>query len=190
MAEKKRKPISKSVRFEIFKRDAFTCQYCGKTAPNVILECDHIIPVAEGGTNDTFNLITSCIDCNRGKGKRMLTDTQTVDRQRKHLAELNEMREQTEMMIEWRKELMELETHQSNEIAKMIQETGSVRVTDTGMQKLKKMVREFGFPEVMTAVEIAIEQYYDGTKESMTFAFAKIGGICYNRKKARGYSGN
>lgn len=46
MAE--RKTISKKTRFEVFKRDSFTCQYCGRTAPDVILEIDHINPVNNG----------------------------------------------------------------------------------------------------------------------------------------------
>jgi hypothetical protein len=57
-----------SVRFDVFKRDGFTCGYCGRTPPTVTLEVDHIIPVAEGGTDDPENLVTACWDCNRGKG--------------------------------------------------------------------------------------------------------------------------
>jgi len=55
-------------RFEILKRDGFTCQYCGRKPPEVVLEVDHIIAVYNGGTNDRSNLITSCEPCNRGKG--------------------------------------------------------------------------------------------------------------------------
>ena len=66
MAE--RKPISSKIRFEVFKRDSFTCQYCGRSAPNVVLEVDHITPVNGGGGNEMANLITACHDCNRGKG--------------------------------------------------------------------------------------------------------------------------
>lgn len=51
---KKRVPISKALRFEVFKRDSFTCQYCGRSAPEVVLEVDHIVPVSKGGTNDWF----------------------------------------------------------------------------------------------------------------------------------------
>ncbi len=65
-------PLSKSVRFEIFKRDQFTCRYCGNHPPAVILHVDHVIPVALDGTNDTDNLVTSCMDCNLGKGARPL----------------------------------------------------------------------------------------------------------------------
>ena len=65
-----RMSLSKSKRFSIFTRDQFTCQYCGQRPPEVILEIDHINPVANGGDNDDLNLITSCYDCNRGKGAK------------------------------------------------------------------------------------------------------------------------
>lgn len=59
--------VSKKRRFEVFKRDAFTCSYCGQKPPAVVLECDHIVPVARGGSDAMENLATSCFDCNRGK---------------------------------------------------------------------------------------------------------------------------
>jgi len=67
MAKDKRKSISKRLRFEIFKRDSFTCQYCSAKPPKIPLEIDHIMPVSKGGTNSIDNLITACFDCNRGK---------------------------------------------------------------------------------------------------------------------------
>lgn len=67
-----RKSLSKGLRFDVFRRDGFTCQYCGRQPPDVVLEVDHILPVAEGGTNDILNLTTACQDCNRGKGKKLL----------------------------------------------------------------------------------------------------------------------
>lgn len=66
----KRKSISKRERFAVFERDSFTCQYCGRKAPEVHLEIDHIRPVCDGGTNDISNLITACAECNTGKGGR------------------------------------------------------------------------------------------------------------------------
>jgi hypothetical protein len=64
---KPRKGLSKRQRFEVFKRDRFSCQYCGKSPPAVILEADHIVPLAEGGEDHERNLLTACQDCNRGK---------------------------------------------------------------------------------------------------------------------------
>lgn len=71
MAE--RKPIGKSLRFKVFKRDSFACQYCGATPPAAVLEIDHIHPVSKGGENGIDNLITACFDCNRGKSAGLLT---------------------------------------------------------------------------------------------------------------------
>lgn len=45
----KRESLSTRVRFEVFKRDAFRCQYCGKqSGEGIELEVDHIIPIAKG----------------------------------------------------------------------------------------------------------------------------------------------
>lgn len=66
----KREPISKSLRFEVFKRDGFACQYCGAKAPKAVLHADHIQPVAAGGRSRISNLVTACEACNLGKGDR------------------------------------------------------------------------------------------------------------------------
>lgn len=68
-----RKPLGKKTRFDVFKRDGFTCVYCGGQPPKVTLHCDHVIAVANGGTNDIDNLVTACDACNLGKGARELT---------------------------------------------------------------------------------------------------------------------
>lgn len=70
----KRKQVSVRVRFEVFKRDKFSCRYCGKNPPDVLLELDHIVPVAAGGGNDPSNLLTSCRACNGGKSDRLLVE--------------------------------------------------------------------------------------------------------------------
>jgi hypothetical protein len=59
--------LSVRSRFEVFKRDDFTCQYCGRKSPDVVLEADHIVPLSGGGSDDVINLTTSCWECNRGK---------------------------------------------------------------------------------------------------------------------------
>lgn len=60
--------ISPKLRFEVLRRDKYVCQYCGACGPNVELEVDHKIPVSKGGKTIESNLVTSCIECNRGKG--------------------------------------------------------------------------------------------------------------------------
>ena len=76
-----RQVISKKLRFEIFTRDSFRCQYCGASAPEVLLHVDHLTPIAEGGGNDILNLITSCVSCNLGKGRHSLNDHTTMEKQ-------------------------------------------------------------------------------------------------------------
>lgn len=70
---RKRQGISAKTRFEVFKRDGFRCMYCGATPPGVLLQVDHIDPVALGGTNDQDNLITACQPCNAGKSATPLS---------------------------------------------------------------------------------------------------------------------
>lgn len=180
----KRTTISKKVRFEVFRRDSFTCQYCGRKAPDVVLECDHILPVAEGGENDMMNLITSCRDCNRGKGKVKLDDSHVVEKQRTRLDELNERREQMEMLLEWREELLDVEEHQVDAAESIIQKvTGDDScLSEFGRTNMMKLIDRFGLEEVLTACVISYRKYYKKTDSSWEFAFNKIGGICYNRK--------
>lgn len=173
----KRKSLSKKKRFEVFKRDSFKCQYCGRSAPDVILEVDHIVPVAEGGKNDMLNLVTSCRDCNRGKGKRLISDNSAVERQKKQLEEMNEIREQTQMLIDWKKELLEIEEQQIKSIEEMLITSFNQRLTEDRRRNFRKLIKKYGFQEVYTATEIAFAKY-----DEPFYAFDKIGGICYNRK--------
>ena len=65
------------MRFEVFKRDNFICRYCGRKSPEVVLELDHIVAIANGGSSDLVNLATSCWECNRGKSAIPLSEIMT-----------------------------------------------------------------------------------------------------------------
>lgn len=74
-AQKERAIMSDSLRFQIFKRDNYTCQICGKRAQDgVELEVDHIIPISKGGKTIPSNLQTLCKQCNRGKRDNFMYD--------------------------------------------------------------------------------------------------------------------
>jgi hypothetical protein len=177
MAKTVRKAIPKSIRFEVFKRDSFTCQYCGRSAPDVILEVDHINPVANGGTNDIVNLVTACFDCNRGKSKKLLSDNSVVKAQKAQLDELNTRREQMEMMVKWKEELYSQDDLFTKSICDLIQNEKGGEITSLGKNHLKKLISQYGYPAVFDAAKIALVTYNDGYE-----VLSKIGGICYNTK--------
>ncbi|HQS38531.1 MAG TPA: HNH endonuclease, partial [Methylotenera sp.] len=141
----KRQTISKKIRFELFKRDSFQCQYCGRSAPDVILEPDHINPVSNGGDNELINLITSCFDCNRGKGANLLNDKSVIDKQRKQLQELNERRNQLEMMLAWRESLKDLDEQQIDIICSTWHEACEKRssLNELGRHEVRKLLKKY-----------------------------------------------
>ena len=57
--------VSKRTRFEVLRRDDFTCRYC--RSKDHELTVDHVVPVALGGTDKPDNLVAACRDCNAGK---------------------------------------------------------------------------------------------------------------------------
>jgi hypothetical protein len=59
--------VSKSLRYQILRRDNHTCRYCGRSAPEVKLTVDHVLAEALGGGSEPGNLVTACSDCNGGK---------------------------------------------------------------------------------------------------------------------------
>lgn len=59
----------------IYKRDHYTCQYCGSIKD---LTIDHVIPKSKGGTNKWNNLVTCCRKCNLKKGNKFLSETNMI----------------------------------------------------------------------------------------------------------------
>lgn len=182
-----RKSIKKSVRFEVFKRDGFKCQYCGAAAPEAILEVDHINPVSKGGDNDIMNLITACKPCNSGKSDRELSDDSAIQKQRAMLDDLNERREQLEMMLQWREGLKDIG---GQTIQAIKDEWASVAagysLNEKGEKTAQKLLRSFPLQVLLDAIQVAGDQYIktgdDGnaTEESVNLAWSKIGGIARN----------
>jgi hypothetical protein len=186
-----RKTLSKKTRFEIFKRDSFTCQYCGKSAPDVILQVDHIMPVSKGGENEITNLITACYLCNQGKRDILLDDDAVIAKRKKQLDELQERREQIEMMYEWQSGLADLDSEQVGVVCKLFSELISgYSINENGQEYLKKVITKYGLSEVLESLRISTNQYLelrDGktTPESVTKAYEYIEKICRNRKRIK-----
>jgi 5-methylcytosine-specific restriction endonuclease McrA len=64
------RPRVKLTRREVFIRDGFTCQYCGRHAGDLTI--DHVIPRSRGGAHTWDNLVSACKTCNHRKGGKSL----------------------------------------------------------------------------------------------------------------------
>jgi hypothetical protein len=171
----KRKAISKSRRFEVFKRDGFTCQYCGDHPPKAVLHVDHITPVSLGGGNEIENLVTSCASCNLGKSATPLNQVpksltekakETQEREAQiagYAAIMNAARQRLEDDI-WR-------------VAEAIHPGASDGYPRDRYEGIKIFVNRLGVHEVLEACDIAIARYGTGNTRS----FKYFCGVCWNR---------
>lgn len=156
-----RKAIPKSLRFEVFKRDSFKCQYCGASAPEVVLEVDHIHPVSKKGGNDILNLITSCFACNSGKSDKLLSDNSVVAKQKQQLDELNERRQQLEMLLEWKGALAD----KSYELDKVVEYFGKINswqfsLTEAGVKATTRLLKQHGIEAFIEACDAVTDKYH------------------------------
>lgn len=174
-----RKAISTRARFEVFKRDGFTCQYCGSTPPRVVLHVDHITPVKLGGDNSKDNLITACEKCNHGKAAVPLTSVPKGLAEK--AAEVAEREAQiigyTKIMQEAR-ERLEWETWRAIDI--MVPNASTDGYSRAQFDSVKRFVSMIGIIEVIEAAEIVRSRF----SRHSTKAFKYFCGICWT--KARG----
>jgi len=160
--------ITKKLRFEVFKRDNFTCRYCGRKTPEVILEVDHVIPVSKGGTDDFENLVTSCFECNRGKGGSLLNnillekdihdETVMLAEREMQLAEYNYIRKKIKERED--REIKELNTYFSDNFS-------YPGYAERSFQKIIPTIREclkfISYVDIMDFIDLAIERTSDNT---------------------------
>lgn len=74
-----RKIMNDDIRYNVLKRDNFTCKLCGASAKDgAKLHVDHIIPVSKGGKTVMSNLQTLCDRCNIGKSNKMENENSMI----------------------------------------------------------------------------------------------------------------
>lgn len=171
--------ISKKTRFDVFKRDQFQCAYCGAhPSETVLLEVDHIHPVAGGGTNDIDNLVTACWDCNRGKGAGLLTTIpQSLEDKAAQVAE-------REAQIRAYYEILELRKERKDEEMWSVADIFMERFADDSIHKdrivsIRMFLERLNVFAVREAMEIACAKKY-----SPVPAFKYFCGICWNKIKS------
>src|SRR3990167_4730458 len=164
--------LSKTLRFEIFKRDAFTCQYCGRTPPGVVLEIDHFLALANGGCDEEENLLTSCFDCNRGKGANPAT-RQALPSIAERTAAMVEAEEQ---ITAYRKALQAKDRRLRAAIRKVeqhVESLGDIHLTDHGRRRVVIWLRQWTPEKIIEAFDIATRKLPVGDRG----LFAYVGGI-------------
>ncbi len=62
-------------KYSIFKRDKYTCQYCGAQPGREHVTVDHVTPKSRGGKTTWENCVTSCEPCNANKASYTLDES-------------------------------------------------------------------------------------------------------------------
>lgn len=179
-----RTAISKRLRFEVFKRDCFECRYCGASPPGVLLECDHIDPVAYGGRTEIDNLVTACQACNRGKSNIPLsTIPQNLSERAAEVLE-------REAQVAGYQEIMKRRRMRIDGDAQEILElfcahfTGIDGIPKSDFMSIRNFIEKIGLDECIDSAERAITK----CKYSYLRAFKYFCGACWG--KLRGLDGN
>jgi len=163
-----RKPISTRLRFDTFKRDKFSCQYCGAHPPQAILHIDHIKPIAEGGDNCPDNLVTACDNCNLGKGAVPLGITpQSLEEKARDVAE-------REKQVRGYSEVMEAKRQRLEDEMWIVADIFNRDSSTTGLRRdwllsIKRFIERIGFHEVIDAMEISTAKMPWGNKSSFSY---------------------
>ena len=135
--------ISPQLRFEVFKRDAFTCQDCGRTTPNVVLYVGYKISPEKGGTTELDNLITRCYECF----------------EEKPLERLSERREQLEMMIEWKNGWKTYKEDSRDHVVEYIHsKIEGYTLKTKAKQNVANALKKYGVPKVLDIIDEAAEK--------------------------------
>jgi hypothetical protein len=176
-----RLPLSKKLRFEVFKRDGFKCQYCGGHPPGKILEVDHIDPVVNGGSNDETNLITACFDCNRGKGARSLSDVpRALSARASEIAEREEQIAGYEAVMRASRARIEKDAMAVlDEIEKWFPKMDGIPQKD--FLSIKNFIVRLGRDRVLDAIEISMHKGPD----SYNRWFKYFCGVCWAKIRER-----
>jgi hypothetical protein len=174
----KRKAVGTRDRFEVFKRDRFTCAYCGGKPPEVVLHIDHITPVSKGGANDPENLITSCRDCNLGKSDVPLGDVKPAI----GAAAFADLREQRDQMEAYQAFLMEERSRREGHADLISRGLEAVMRRGLNLKERTQIVRflkDLPAAEVMDAVDVL------ATKEGLRGdEWRYFCGICWTKIRA------
>lgn len=180
----KRKGLSKKVRFDVFKRDSFECQYCGAHPPSATLHVDHINPVANGGGNDPDNLVTACDKCNLGKGARLLSSVpESLSAKSERI---KEQEDQVNGYFEAMQDKRDREIRHMWMVGEIFCEAFGIDDKNEGLRRdwlnsIKMFNSKLGVFDVIDSMDIAIASKA-GTKNQ---CFKYFCGVCWNKVRVQ-----
>ena len=191
--------VRPKVRFDVFKRDEFTCRYCGRTPPTVTLQLDHVIPRKEGGTDEIDNLATSCADCNQGKGAVPLSQQQSSKVLAQRRQEEMERAEQLDAYNQFLEERRDATDIAIEELCLTWREATSHkrprskavwfdRMTPDHISAMRKFLRLLPKQLVVEAIEIACSRL--AGEDNATNRFKYFCGVCWRTIKIHGAAGD
>ena len=168
----------KRLRFRVFERDNFTCQYCGKRPPEVILHVDHVYPVSKGGKGEIENLITACADCNLGKATLELG--KAPKKVSRNSEDLQEKYEQLKAFYNLQKKMDFMRKEMISDLQDYWLELWEHEMDGQRVASLKRFMVVFSVNEIKEAMDIAKSK---GMWESDAFKYTC--GILHNKLKQR-----
>lgn len=175
--------ISKKIRFEVFKRDGFYCQYCGKTPPDVTLEVDHITPKSKKGNDDINNLITACFDCNRGKSNIKLERLPNTMKQNFEILKEKELQ-----LKEYNKFIDKAEKRLSKDVETVAEIYSSYfekwECSEQFKVQIKNFIRKLGKRDALDSMEeacVRMGMWTNGRDRALKY----FCGICWNKIRAK-----
>lgn len=190
--------VSPRVRFEVLKRDRFVCAYCGGKAPDVLLHVDHIIPQAAGGSDDIANLITACVNCNQGKGARMLEEgvapainAAAIEDSRQRVEQLRQYREWQEQLDREIQANLNVVWQSWTEVfngTTTRDETGTHWRCELGYpedRSVRRFIGQIGLGAVLDAVDITAGRYFRqyGPRLYDSNVHRYFFGVCMSKKR-------
>lgn len=172
--------MKNSIRFEIFKRDNFICQYCGNHPPIVILEVDHILAISKGGKDDTENLITACRECNSGKSNKNLSAI--PEKVKLNIEDIKEKKLQLQKFYIYQKEIAELKEKQIEEISNHWKKlcNNKFHLNELGKASMRKFLKFFTSEEIKDAIDTSIRI------TDVHHRFQYLCGILHNQRRKKG----
>lgn len=170
-------------RFEVFKRDGFACQYCGKKPTEVVLEVDHIDPKSKGGADHIDNWITACFECNRGKADNKLTSLPATIKHKKEL--LIERQKQVRAYNELLEEIEVLKQSDVEEIGNYFYAgfgRGGYIFAGDWERSIKWFLQKLPKQRIKDAIDIALLRFpYRSDKEWIVFKY--MCGVLHRMRK-------